>query len=159
MQPRECATATVKVAGYPTLRLSSPTLRLMRLEAAIQSGATLTDTGRRALAQPGSAACPTTTVQDAVESSGNSLRARGAHGRKQRVKCEGHQRPPKMFSKSRFFRQVDAESEIAFSKKDETFQGAQGNLSPLRLPVPPRPLWSLDQRLSAVSGQVELAWP
>ena len=102
MQPRECATATVKVAGYPTLRLSSPTLRLMRLEAAIQSGATLTDTGRRALAQPGSAACPTTTVQDAVESSGNSLRARGAHGRKQRVKCEGLQRPPKMFSKSRF---------------------------------------------------------
>jgi hypothetical protein len=28
--------------------------------------------------------------------------ARSAHGRKQRVDCKGHQRPPKMFSKSRF---------------------------------------------------------
>jgi hypothetical protein len=41
------------------------------------------------------------------------------------------------------FRQVDAESEIAFSKKDETFQESQGILSPLRLPVPPRPLVDL----------------
>jgi hypothetical protein len=67
--------------------------------------------------------------------------------------------PQKCFPNLASFRQVDAESEVAFSKKDETFQGVQGNLSPLRLPVPPRPLWSLDQRLSAVSGQVELAWP
>jgi hypothetical protein len=29
-------------------------------------------------------------------------RAYCAHGRKQRVDCKGHQRPPKMFSKSRF---------------------------------------------------------
>ena len=35
----------------------------------------------------------------------------------------------------------------------------RGILSPLRLPVPPRPLWSPDQRLSAFSGQVELATP
>jgi hypothetical protein len=29
-------------------------------------------------------------------------------------------------------------------------------LSPLRLPVPPRPLWLRDQILSAFSGEVEL---
>src|SRR3981189_1914914 len=32
----------------------------------------------------------------------------------------------------------------------------RGILSPLRLPVPPRPLWSPNQILSAFSGQVEL---
>jgi hypothetical protein len=32
----------------------------------------------------------------------------------------------------------------------------RGILSPLRLPVPPRPLWSPDQGLSAFSGEVEL---
>src|SRR5438105_11054669 len=59
--------------------------------------------------------------------------------RKQLGKCKGHQRPPRMFSKFRFVPAGDAESEIAFSKKDETFQQSQGILSPLRLPVPPRP--------------------
>ena len=34
----------------------------------------------------------------------------------------------------RWFRRVEAESEIVFSKKAETFQIAQGILSPLRLP-------------------------
>ena len=43
-----------------------------------------------------------------------------------------------MLSKSAWFRQADAESDIAFSKKDETFQESQGILSPLRLPVAPR---------------------
>ena len=52
---------------------------------------------------------------------------------------KGHQRPQKCFPNLASFRQVDAESEIAFSKKDETFQESQGILSPLRLPVPPRP--------------------
>src|ERR1700722_10547681 len=33
----------------------------------------------------------------------------------------------------------------------------RGILSPLRLPVPPRPLWSPDQILSAFSGPMELA--
>jgi hypothetical protein len=47
--------------------------------------------------------------------------------------------PQKCFPNLASFRQVDAESEIAFSKKDETFQESQGILSPLRLPVPPRP--------------------
>jgi len=46
----------------------------------------------------------------------------------------------KCFPNLASFRQVDAESEIAFSKKDDTFQESQGILSPLRLPVPPRPL-------------------
>ena len=31
----------------------------------------------------------------------------------------------------------------------------RGILSPLRLPVPPRPLWSSDQILSAFPGEVE----
>jgi hypothetical protein len=57
--------------------------------------------------------------------------------------------PQKCFPNLASFRQVDAESEIAFSKKDETFQESQGILSPLRLPVPPRPLMSPDQILSA----------
>src|SRR6478735_12083624 len=35
----------------------------------------------------------------------------------------------------------------------------RGILSPLRLPVPPRPLWSRDQRLSAFSGEVESGVP
>src|SRR6267154_4842339 len=35
----------------------------------------------------------------------------------------------------------------------------RGILSPLRLPVPPRPLWSSDQILSAFHGEVELASP
>src|SRR5665213_1998165 len=35
----------------------------------------------------------------------------------------------------------------------------RGILSPLRLPVPPRPLWSPDQRLSAFPGEVELGCP
>jgi hypothetical protein len=74
-----------------------------------------------------------------------------AQGRKQRVDCKGHPRPPKMFSKSRFVRQVDVESEIAFSKKEGTFQESQGSLSPLRLPVSPRPLWLRDQLLSVFS--------
>jgi hypothetical protein len=43
-----------------------------------------------------------------------------------------------MLSKSASFRQADAESDIAFSKKDETVQESQGILSPLRLPVAPR---------------------
>jgi hypothetical protein len=47
--------------------------------------------------------------------------------------------PQKCFPNLASFQQVDAESEIAFSKKDETFQESQGILSPLRLPVPPRP--------------------
>src|ERR1700674_4145960 len=57
--------------------------------------------------------------------------------------------PQKCFPNLASFRQVDAESEIAFSKKDETFQESQGILSPLHLPGPPRPLWSPDQILSA----------
>jgi hypothetical protein len=60
-----------------------------------------------------------------------------------------------MFPNLASFRPVEAESEIVFSKKDETFQKSQGILSPLRLPVPPRPLWSSDQILSAFSGEVE----
>ena len=56
---------------------------------------------------------------------------------------KGHQRPQKCSPNLASFRQVDAESEIAFSKKDET--------SPLRLAVPPRRLWSGDQVLSAFS--------
>ena len=56
---------------------------------------------------------------------------------------KGDQRPQKCFPNLASFRQVDAESEIAFSKKDET--------SPLRPAVPPRPLWSRDQVLSAFS--------
>jgi hypothetical protein len=48
--------------------------------------------------------------------------------------------PQECFPNPASFRQVDAESEIAFSKKDETFQESQGILSPLRLPVPPCPL-------------------
>ena len=64
--------------------------------------------------------------------------------------------PQKCFPNLASFRQVDAESEIAFSKKYETFQESQGILSPLRLPVPTRPLWPRDQRLSAFSGEVEL---
>ena len=63
--------------------------------------------------------------------------------------------PQKCFPDLASCRQVDADSEIAFSKKDETFQRSQGILSPLRLPVPPRPLWSGDQILSAFSGEVE----
>src|SRR5882724_3339224 len=63
--------------------------------------------------------------------------------------------PQKCFPNLASFRPVDAESEIAFSKKDETFQESQGILSPLRLPVPPRPLWSGDQILSVFFGQVE----
>jgi len=51
----------------------------------------------------------------------------------------GLSRAQERFPKSPSFRQVDAENEIAFSKKDETIQGSQGILSPLRLPVPPRP--------------------
>jgi hypothetical protein len=49
-------------------------------------------------------------------------------------------RSRKRFPNLASFRQVDAGSEIAFSKKDETFQESQGILSPLRLPIPPRPL-------------------
>ena len=41
--------------------------------------------------------------------------------------------PQKCFPNFASFRQVDAESEIAFSKKDETLQESQGILSPLRL--------------------------
>jgi hypothetical protein len=67
--------------------------------------------------------------------------------------------PQECFPNPASFRQVDAESEIAFSKKDETFQESQGILSPLRLPVPPRPLWSPDQILSAFAGEMELAFP
>jgi hypothetical protein len=47
--------------------------------------------------------------------------------------------PQRSFPNLGSFRQVDAESEIAFSKKDETFQESQGILSPLRLSIPPRP--------------------
>src|SRR5438270_13188111 len=50
----------------------------------------------------------------------------------------------KRFPNLASFRQVNAGSEIAFSKKDETFQESQGILSPLRLPIPPRPLWRSD---------------
>ena len=46
-----------------------------------------------------------------------------------------------MFLDIAAFRQVKAESEIVFSKKGESLQIAQGILSPLRLPVPPRPSW------------------
>jgi hypothetical protein len=51
-------------------------------------------------------------------------------------------RSRKRFPNLASFRQVDAESEIAFFKRDEIFQQSQGILSPLRRPVPPRPLWS-----------------
>jgi hypothetical protein len=51
--------------------------------------------------------------------------------------------PQQCFPNLASFRQVDAESEIAFSKKEETFQESPGILSPLRLPVPPRPLVDL----------------
>jgi hypothetical protein len=44
----------------------------------------------------------------------------------------------------------------ALCKKSEEFQQTQRILSPLRLPVPPRPLWSRDQRLSAFPGRVEM---
>jgi hypothetical protein len=47
-------------------------------------------------------------------------RARSADGGKQRVDCKGHQRPQNVFLAS--FRQVDAESEIAFSKKLRLFR-------------------------------------
>jgi hypothetical protein len=50
-----------------------------------------------------------------------------------------HLRPPKRFPNLASFQPVEAESEIVFSKKGESFQIAQGILSPLRLPVPPRP--------------------
>ncbi|HWX33533.1 MAG TPA: hypothetical protein VNZ53_39660 [Steroidobacteraceae bacterium] len=53
---------------------------------------------------------------------------------------KGHQRPQKCFPNLASFRQVDAKGEIVFSKKGESFQESQGILSPLRLPVPPRPL-------------------
>jgi hypothetical protein len=43
----------------------------------------------------------------------------------------------------------------ALCKICDVFQRARRILSPLRLPVPPRPLWSLDQILSAISGEVE----
>jgi hypothetical protein len=75
------------------------------------------------------------------------------------VSTVGAIRGPKNVFQIASFRQVDAESEIAFSKKDETFQESQGILSPLRLPVPPRPLWSPDQILSAFAGEMELAFP
>src|SRR5882757_5512024 len=57
--------------------------------------------------------------------------------------------PKKCFPNLASFQQVDAESEIAFSKKDETFQESQGILSPLRLPVPPRPLIAQEIRYLA----------
>jgi site-specific DNA recombinase len=41
--------------------------------------------------------------------------------RKQRGDCRGHQRPQKCFPNFASFRQVDAESEIAFSKKMRPF--------------------------------------
>ena len=84
-----------------------------------------------------------------------AVQVQRAHSRKQRVDCKGHQRPQKCFPNLASFRQVDAESEIVFSKKGESFQESQGILSPLRLPVPPRPLWSPDQILSAFSGGME----
>jgi hypothetical protein len=49
-------------------------------------------------------------------------RAHSAHGRKQRVDCKGHQRPQKRFPNLASFRPVEAESEIVFSKKVESFQ-------------------------------------
>ena len=65
--------------------------------------------------------------------------------------------PQKCFPNLASFRQVDAESEIAFSKKDETFQESQGILSPLRLPVPPRPLMPQEIRyLARFVGEVEM---
>jgi hypothetical protein len=57
--------------------------------------------------------------------------------------------------KGRRLAEIDAESEITFSKKDEIFQESQGILSSLRLPVPPRPLWSGDQIVGAYFGRVE----
>src|SRR5439155_13632293 len=48
-------------------------------------------------------------------------------------------RSRKRFPNLASFRQVDAGSELAFSKKDETFKESQGILSPFRLPVPARP--------------------
>jgi hypothetical protein len=47
---------------------------------------------------------------------------------------------PKCFPNLASFRHVNAESALWFFKKDETFQESQGILSPLRLPIPPRPL-------------------
>jgi hypothetical protein len=76
-------------------------------------------------------------------------RARSAHGRKQRVDREGPQGPQKCFPNLASFRYVDAESEIVLSKKDEAFQESRGIFGPLRLPVPPGPLWPRDQRLNA----------
>jgi hypothetical protein len=63
--------------------------------------------------------------------------------------------PEKCFPNLASFRQVGAESEIAFSKKDETFQESQGILSGLRLPIPPRQILSPGQILSAFSGWME----
>jgi hypothetical protein len=57
--------------------------------------------------------------------------------------------PQKCFPNLASLRQVEAESEIAFPKKDETFQESQGILSPLRLPVPPRPLMPQEIRYLA----------
>jgi len=80
---------------------------------------------REAFCWQGSASGPVTTTPE----------------RKQRFDCKGHQRPQKCFPNLASFRQVDAEGEIVFSKKGESFQESQGILSPLRLPVPPRPLY------------------
>jgi hypothetical protein len=76
-------------------------------------------------------------------------RARNAHGHRRPVDCEGHQRSQKCFPNPISFRHVDAEIEITFSKKGENFQESQGILSPLRLPVPPRPLWLQNQIFNA----------
>jgi hypothetical protein len=46
------------------------------------------------------------------------------------VLTEGHQGPQKCLPNLASFRQVDAESEIVFSKKSESFRGSQGILVP-----------------------------
>src|ERR1700678_1087116 len=53
------------------------------------------------------------------------------------------------------FASVSIVSRANVMQKGQVVSAGQEILSPLRLPVPPRPLWSPDQRLSAFSDQVE----
>ena len=61
---------------------------------------------------------------------------------------------PFRFTKRRDFRRFRGFELAAFYRKTHSIQRGIEILSPLRLPVPPRPLLSQDQILSAFSGQV-----
>jgi hypothetical protein len=56
------------------------------------------------------------------------------HAWRQRMQRRHFQEGRRRFPNLASYRPVEAESEIVFSKKAETFQIAQGILSPLRLP-------------------------